>query len=297
MFSNRVLAIASMFFVSLGYVFMNVASRWMNLGIPPMTQVYLRIFGALFLIGFFFRRDISYRKIFSLSVKDWFALILMGVFGYGLMIYTITQGALLTTLLSVSVLYSTVPFWVYLFGIFLFRRPWRWDVVALILLSIWGVGLLAGGSWLPIPSDFGLGERYVLVSAIFEAVWFVGIKFIEKKLNSRELTLISLAIAGLTCLTISLLMGESFSLSAFSNWRVATGLVFGTLSNIWVPLLTVFALKYLDEVFATQLFLFENIFALFIGWVFYGEKVGLLAMAGASAVISSVYLMNKRQIT
>jgi len=295
MFSQRSLAIIAMFFVSLGYVFMNVASRWMNLALPPMTQVYLRIFGALFLIGFFFRKDISLHKIFTLKPKDWVALTLMGVFGYGLMIYAITQGALLTTLLSVSVLYSTVPFWVYLFGIILFHRPWRWDVIGLITLSIWGVGLLAGRSWLPLPANFGLGERYVLISAIFEAVWFIGIKFIEGKLNSRELTLISLAIAGLTCLTISLFMGESFSLSAFSNWRVVAGLIFGTLSNIWVPFLTVFAFKYLDEVFATQLFLFENIFTFVIGRVFYGEKVGLLALAGATAVISSVYLMNKRQ--
>lgn len=53
----------------------------------------------------------------------------------------------------------------------------------------------------------------------------------------------------------------------------------------------------LNEIFVTQLFILKNFFSLVISWVFYGEEVGILTLAGAGVVITSVYLMNKLEVT
>lgn len=86
---------------------------------------------------------------------------MMGIVGYGLMVYAITRGALLTTLLNVSVLFSTVPIFVYLLGVIFLKRRWRYLILGLLFLSIWGVGVLSSGQIIPSLSGFGVGDWWV----------------------------------------------------------------------------------------------------------------------------------------
>ena len=107
------LAIFSLVGVSIGYGMLSIAARLMDEVFGLYTQVYLRIFLAMLTMLFLYWRDLRWEKFKRLAVKDWLILLLMGVVGYGLMIYAITKGALLTSLLNVSVLFSTVPIFVY----------------------------------------------------------------------------------------------------------------------------------------------------------------------------------------
>lgn len=243
-----------------------------------------------------FYRDIRWNKIKSLNLKDWSTLCLMGIVGYGLMIIAITKGALITSLLNVSVLFSTVPIFVYLLGVIFLKRQWRYIILGLLLVSIWGVGVLSSGEFIPVLSRFGIGDWWVIAAAFFEAIWYVGIKLLDKKLNSREITIIAQGIASITIFVLALYAGEPLpNLSNFLSWQVSLGMLIGVVMNVLAPLLTIYAFKHLDEVFATQLFLSENIFALFVGYFFYGETIGLIPLFGAGVVIASVYTMNKLQ--
>jgi len=298
MFSPRTTSIVALVGVSLGYGLLSVAARLLGTSFGIFTQVYVRIFIALIFTYCIFRRDLRWHKLKSLSLSSWLVLLLMGVVGYGLMVYSITKGALNTTLLNVSVIYSTVPLFVYLLGLIFLRRPWRYLILGLLLVSVWGVGVLSSGQLLPSLSRFGVGDYWVLLSALFEGIWYLGIRLIENKLNSREITFITQAIASVVIFVLAITQGESLpTLSSFMSWSVAIGLTIGVFMNVISPLVTIYAFKYLDEVFASQLFLSENIFALVVGYLFYGEMVGFVSLLGAGVVISSVYVMNKLQTT
>ena len=103
-------AIGALVLVALSYTIMNVVSRWLSLGFEPFTQVYLRLLGALLIAGIVFRKKIRWNKINSVPKKDIGPLVVMGVFGYGIMVYFVTLGALNTSLLNVSIIMAMVPF-------------------------------------------------------------------------------------------------------------------------------------------------------------------------------------------
>ena len=298
MISSRTVSILSLVGVSLGYGLLSVAARWLGTTFGLYTQVYLRIFMAMVVTIAIFPKSIRWRKIAALSFRDWLILLMMGVVGYGFMVYAITKGALITSLLNVSVLFSTVPIFVYLLGVIFLRRELRYLILILLSISIWGIGVLSSGQLLPSLSHFGVGDWWVLLSALFEAIWYLGIRLMENKLNSREMTVIAQLIATITLFILAIKSGESFPvLSNFYSWQVLLGLLVGVVMNVLAPLVTIYAFKHLDEVFATQLFLSENIFALFVGYFFYGETIGFISLLGAGVVVASVYTMNKYQST
>jgi len=297
MFSKKTLALLSLLFIALGFAAMGVASRWMAEGLGNFTQVFLRVIGALVLVGILFRREVSWKKIFRLRFGEWLILFAIGTLGYAVMIYSITRAVLLTNLISVSVLYSTVPFWVYIYGLFLARQKFSWKAALLLVISSWGIGMIASGQLVPHIGSFGLGEWLALAAAAFDAVWYMGIKLLEGKLNSKEITVSALAIASISTLFMAIVMREPFSFMAFTNWHVVSALIFGILQNGWVTLLMAYSLKYIDEVVATQIMLIESIYSMCFGYFLYGETIGPIQALGTVTIIGSVYLMNKVQST
>lgn len=296
--SNRSLAITALLSVSLGYGLLNVATRLLNLTLEPFTQVYLRIFVAMIATLIIFYKDIRWSVLSKLGIKEWSTLVMMGVVGYGLMVYAITIGALNTSLLNVSVLFSTVPIFVFLLGVIFLKRQWDYLTLAVLGTSIWGVGMLISGRLIPTLDHFGHGDVWVIVSALFEAIWYLGIRILAGKLNSREITFVAQAIASVVVFVLAMSYGEPLpTLADFASWHVSLGLFLGGAINVIAPLLTIYAFKYLDEVFATQLFLSENVFSLAVGYFFYGEMIGFISLLGAGVVVASVYTLNKIQET
>ena len=156
--------------------------------------------------------------------------------------------------------------------------------------------MLVSGRFFPSLNHFGVGDTWVIISALFEAIWYLGIRLLAGKLNSREITLIAQAIASAVVFALAMAYGEALPTFAdFATWQVSLGLFLGGAINVIAPLLTIFAFKYLDEVFATQLFLSENIFSLIVGYFFYGEMIGLVSVLGAGVVVACVYSLNKLQ--
>lgn len=298
MSSAKTLPILTLIGVSLGYGLLNVGSRWLAPVFGVFTQVYFRIILAMILVVIFYFRSIRWSKLIHLPFRDWLILLLMGTAGYGFMVYAIVRGALQTSLLNVSVIFSTVPIFVYFLSVIFLRRPFRLLVLGLLILSTWGVGILSSGSLMPTLSSFGAGDWWVLLSTFFEAIWYLGMRLLDNRLKSPEVAFLTQAIAVLTILPLALVNHEGFPpLPNLISLTVILGLIIGVGMNIIAPLATMFAFRHLDEVFATQLFLTENIFSLLIGWMFYNEIRSPIQILGAGVVVFAVYLMNKIQAT
>lgn len=75
------------------------------------------------------------------------------------------------------------------------------------------------------------------------------------------------------------------------------GLAFGAALNILATTFENYGYKILNAVFASQLLLFENVFALIVGLVIYQEIPAGFQLLGAGIVGLSVYLANQYHAT
>ncbi len=281
-------AISSLIFVALGYGLLNISIRLMNAELGPFTQVYLRIgLGSVLAIALF-NKNISFEKIKKISIKDWMLLIMMGTFGYGIAVLFITLAVLNTTLLNVAVLGSTTPFFALLFSFIFLRKRLKMIYVVLLLLSFYGVYIMATKSLAPTISQFGLGELYAIFFAMGMGVYSIARKLLSKNINNSEITVIVMLIAFISSLLVAVFVGEKFNASALSNPMVLFGLVLGLVLNVVNTQLQNFGFQHLNAVAGTQILLLENIFSPLIGIIFYSEKVLSIELLGAMLIIFGV---------
>ncbi len=276
-----------------GYSLLNVAVRLMDKGFQPFTQVYLRILIATLVGIFVFRKQLRWKKIKTTPLSDWIILFIMGVVGFALMISFITLGALEAKLLNVSVIYSTVVFFSYLYSIWVLKSKPDARVLFFVGIALWGVASLSTGSLLPILGGFGRGEFYVLLSAAAGAWYYVGRKMLSEHLNTSEISIITMLIATLSAFIIAMIFGERLNKDAIFHVQALAGLAIGGVVVVLSTFIENFSFKHLPAVLGSQILLLENVFSVFFGFVLYKEILSLPQIIGAVTVIVSVYLMNK----
>lgn len=293
MISIRKKAIFLLVLNASGYSLLNVAVRLMDKGFQPFTQVYLRILIATLVGTFVFRKQLRWKKIKTTSLSDWIILFIMGVVGFALMISFITLGALEAKLLNVSVIYSTVVFFSYLYSIWVLKSKHDVRVLFFVGIALWGVAVLSTGSLLPMLGGFGRGELYVLLSAAAGAWYYVGRKMLSEHLNTSEISIITMLIATLSAFIIAMVFGERLNKDTIFHVQALAGLAIGGVVVVLSTFIENFSFKHLPAVLGSQILLLENVFSVFFGFVLYKEILSLPQIIGAVAVIVSVYLMNK----
>lgn len=290
---QRWLAIAAIILVALTYVILSIVSRVLERGFADYTQVYMRISLGTLVACVLFRKHIAWKKYTRLSLNDWVGITLMGVVGYGLVVAALTIGVLNTTLINTSIIYATVPLFVYVFSLLFLKRKPDLTKIMLIIVSFWGVGMIASNSFIPHLEGINQGDWWVLFGAVCGSLYVIGRKLVSNKLNNRELAVIVMALAAVTTFVLALLNGESIDWSSFGVPSILVGLVIGSVLNIVATSLENFGFKILNETFAAQLLMFESVFALVLGRLFYSEIISLTQLVGIVVVSSSLLLMSR----
>ncbi len=292
-YSVHRLAVAGLVLVAAAYSLLNVSSRLLAEGFPPMTQVYLRIsFGALILMALF-RKHLRWKRIITMPARDFLILLSMGIIGYSIAVYFSTLAAINAKLINVTVIFASVPFFSYLYAFFVLKKPLNGKLIALLITSLIGITMVATKSFVPHLTVFGKGEWFALLATATMAWFYVGRKLLSTHLNTHEITISVMTIAAISGFLIAILRGETISVSAFTNPHVLLGLVIGTGMNILVNPLEIFAFNHLDAVIGTQVLLLDNVFALLFGYVMYHEMVGVPEMIGGIIIVSSVFVANR----
>lgn len=292
-YSNKQLAILALIAVAIGFAVLNVGIRLMAIGFEPMTQVWLRLLVALILVIILFRRQIRPRAIASTKLRDWFWLFVMGTVGYSLGVAFVTLGALQAKLINVSVLTSTIPFFVFLYSLVLLRKSTRPRMLVFLLISFVGAAMVATHAFPPTLSNLGMGEIFVLLSAAAFAWYSVGRKLLSNHLNNSEITIIVMTIAFIASLFAAVAMGETFHVSALLNPAVLLGLAIGAGFNIVATQFENFAFQHLNAVVGSQILLIENAVAPLLGYTLYSEVAGPYEAIGAALVIAGVVGMTR----
>lgn len=289
----RLYAITLLIVCALGYSLLNVAVRMMGDGFGPITQTYIRICTGAVIGTVLFWRKIRLDTIKTISKRDWIILLLMGIVGYGLMVFFITLGALNTKLINVSVIYATVTFFTYIYSIFVLKTQFKLRILIYLAFSIWGVSIIATKSLFPQFEQFGIGEFFVLLSALSGAWYYVGRKMLSIHLNTYEIALVTMYIAGISTFLLSLFFHEPLDLKALLNTTVFIGFFIGSVFNVIATSFEMYSFSHIEAVLGSQILLLENVFALVFGFLLYKEIIGQIEWLGAILIIFCVYLMNK----
>lgn len=286
-------AILALVLVALGYTILNVATRLMDQGLEPMTQVYVRIGVGFLLSLLLFRNKIRVQQLLKLPKRDWILLLIMGTVAYSIAVYFITIGALNASLLNVSIVYSTIGFFVYFYSIIFLKSKFNPVVLSLIAVTFVGLVFIAGKSFVPNINTFGLGEIYVLIAAALMGLFSIGRKLLSKDLNNQEITVLVMLIASSSGFLLALIKGEALPQLASFTTPVLVGVAIGALLNITSNFFESYAFEHIDVVLGNQVLLLEALFSVIIGVLFYHEMVTFPELVGATLVLTSVYWSNK----
>jgi drug/metabolite transporter (DMT)-like permease len=291
--SLRQKAILALGAVAFSYALLSVVVRLMNAGFGPFTQVYIRIGLGCLLTAVFFSKKIRFTAFTKITHRDWFFLLLMGTVGYGLSVDFVTLGTLQTKLLDVAVISSTTPFFIFLFSVLILRKPFRSYLFLLVLIAFYGVCLLATRSFIPMLSQFGLGDFYILLFAIGLGFYILGRKMLSNHLNNYEIAVTVMFIAFICSFVTALFARETLSFQAFYNPVALLGLLLGGVLNLVATTLETFGFKHIDAVSGSQLMLLENVFAPLFGFFFYHETILRIEFFGALLVVAGVWFYIK----
>jgi len=287
-------AILALCIVALSFSLLNVGVRMLGTGFSPFTQVYLRTGLGLLLISLIFHKELHPSKIQKISKKDWLILIAMGTLGYGIAVDFVTLGVLHTTLLNASVIGSTTPFFIMLFSIVFLRKSYPLSLLFFVLLTFYGILVMATGSFMPVLNNFGIGDFFVLLYAAGVGVYIFGRKMLSTHLNNSEIAWVVILVACVTALVTAAFAGETLQLSGFLQPLACAGFLMGGALNVVATKLQNFSYPHLNPVIASQLLLLTNVFALIFGYVFYHEIIQPVEFAGAVLVLMGVWACIKQ---
>lgn len=290
---TRSLSIGLLTIAAAAYTILNIASRFLAEGFPVMTQVYMRVSIGTLMLTILFWKSLRWKRIVTMPKKDFAVMLSMGVIGFTLVVYFITQGVLNTKLVNVTVVFASVPFFSYLYSFLFLKKTIHYKLIGLLCVSLIGIMFLSTKSFTPKLTSFGLGEWFAFLAAATAGWYYVGRKLLSDHLSIKEITVVIMMIASLSAFIFALIRGETFSPSAFTHPIVLLGLFMGSSMNALVNPIEIFAFKHLDAVVGTQILLLDNIFALILGYLIFSETVTSPEIIGGLIVIGSVYFANK----
>jgi drug/metabolite transporter (DMT)-like permease len=184
--------------------------------IPPFTLAFIRFFFAgLLFIPFVLSR---WQK---LEKKDWFQIILGGIFGITINISFFFLGLQRSESINAPVISSSAPVFLFIFSVFLLKEKPKLKIFIGMLISLVGVLGIIFSPILFYGKQFMMGEVVGNLFFVIATLGFVGhalvYKTILKKINSYQVTMISFLFCSLTFLPF---MGNELQTWSFSSLNV-----------------------------------------------------------------------------
>lgn len=269
-----------------------VLIKSMQKTLSPLTMSYLRVGIGVIILLLFFRPHISFRRLFQASKKQWFLFFITGVFGYGLYAYFSTTAVTKTLVVNVTFIEACLPIVIYFYSIFLLKEKVNLNRVLLAVLSIYGALIIATKSFLPMLSQFKLGELFALLDTIMLALSFVGRKMLGKDFNTLELSFVSLLFAFVSLVGIAEVTGNRVALSEFTLPIVISTVLTGLFLTLSV-VLTNYGLKYVSPTLGGQLNLMKIVFAFILSFIFFMEVPNIYSIVGGTLIVTGVYISQK----
>lgn len=273
---------------ALSFVLMGVWARMMNDSFTTYQQVFWRFLIAAVVAWVIFGHKFSASTFRLITKKDWFIYFLRSALNYGVGVMLFTFAVLHTDLALVSFV-SSLPI-MGLLAWLMFREKLDKKALPYIIFSVIGLVLITGVS--SGHFTIGVGMVAAVTSMLGFDISYLMVKYHPKKLTNFHNTTIMLTFAWVIPLLLLVIKKQSVLPSHISSVAFI-GLCASVIFNITGLYALNYVFKNLKGYVAGNILLLEGVFAVFIGYLFYDEKLHLDTLFGAVIIILSAIAVSR----
>ncbi|HYK08060.1 MAG TPA: DMT family transporter [Candidatus Eisenbacteria bacterium] len=286
---EREKGIIALIFVSLFFASMGIFARYLQFDFTILQQTYLRVIAAFFLSIIFFYKDLHFQKFIQLSYREWVLLLFRAITWYVIGVTFLSQ-AFITTVYSNVAFIESLPLTAF-FGFLLLREKITFRKLIYVAIGFLGVVVIAVKDYSHL-FTWGHGELFALVSTIAFAINYVSRKWQGETLNNKEIAIGMFFISGILLVATSFFFHESLPrIESFSPF-IGIILILAGAFNVMNVVLINFGFQKVEAVIAGNILMLEVLFALAIGFLFFGEIPQVKDIAGGILILFSAYMIN-----
>lgn len=281
--------------VGLAFIFasMGIFARYLQADFTLFQQMYLRV-GLAFILGcLLFYPAIHFRKLLTMSKKDWSILFIRTIL-LNTAVILITLGLFIGKYANVMVAgaFPLLP----LLGYFLLKEKITKEKLFYITLGFIGIILIAVHDFSQVfnLSDWGRGELYAFLSALFFDLSFIARKWQGNHLNNKEITTFMFFLGGVLLIIGSIfVLGEPIPSLSLFNFTTIIIIFLAALFIVANLFLTNYGFERVEAVIAGNIIILEVFFALMISIILYSEIPTLREFIGGALIVFSALQMNR----
>lgn len=262
--------------------------------VDAISFMVLRMAMALpfFLItGFWLNKGVEDRR---LGLRDWSALIGLGVIGYYLASFLDFSGLVYISAGLERLILFLYPTLVILFSAVIFRRPIHPREIIALVLSYSGIALVVLDYPALETDRLILGSALVFGSAMAFAFFMIGSGVMVKKMGSARFTAYSMTIA---CIATGLHFGIHHSSDISELPREIYGLAF--IMAIFSTVLPAFfmnaGIRRIGSGSASVISSAGPVGTLVLAYFLLNETIGFTQLAGSTLVMTGIYIVGRRK--
>jgi len=229
------------------------------------------------------------RSSFAVKKKDLWLFVFIGAIRI-LSDFFLFEAQIRIHLSLSTVLQMTSPYWVLLFCMILFSEVINARKVLAVCMAFVGCILVTGVLSEDVDFDL-LGISFAAIAGVTFAGYTVGNKLLMNRGYSGNTVILYVF---LTAALVSLPFSDVFSIpgKVVSDYVIMDILGMALLMSLIPYYLQVYSLKYLSPVTANLIGILEVPSAVIVGYVIYGESLGLLNFIGMALIPLSIVVMN-----
>lgn len=162
-----------------------------------------------------------------------------------------------------------------------------------LLVAICGAMMLVGSSF-QLGGDYVFGDVLALITACFYGAYMIAVAKLRGRYGTQEIMLWSSLVSAVLLLPAAWLMGEGLLPVSMGGWLTLFGLAW--ISHALGQGLIAYALGHLPASFSSLVVLVQPVAAAFFGWLWLGEGLAPLQIAGGAVVLGGILLARRAQL-
>jgi drug/metabolite transporter (DMT)-like permease len=192
-----------------------------------------------------------------------------------------TAGLERTTVTNAGFITGLYVLFTPLLALAIFRTPIPRVLWAAVALALFGLALLSG-----VPQGSATGDLLVLVSAAAQALQIVMVERYANRFDVFALTFVEVAVACLVFGAIAVALGDLSMPHGTTVW--AALIVTGLFAVAFAYLVQIWAQRRVSATRIAIIFSLETVFAGLAGYLFAEDRIGLMGLAGCSAIFAGI---------
>jgi len=165
--------------------------------------------------------------------------------------------------------------------------------IVALLVATCGAVMLVGSSF-QLGGDYVFGDLLALTTACFYGAYMIAVAKLRGRHGTQEIMLWSSLVSAMVLLPAAWLMGEGLVPPSLHGWAVLFGLAW--ISHALGQGLIAYALGHLPASFSSLVVLVQPVTAAFLGWLWLGEGLAPLQIAGGVVVLAGILLARRAQL-